>query len=366
MKTAAIILSIISGAAFTLTGCQEPSEVGTSEESLTTKTETLPAGMSKEVPAVTRRIITRGEGKASDSPWAKITFPSKGQILFDGSDGHPLLDIADKGLTFTGKDQFVEFMIDNFNAIEERASDGTRSFRLSIGIIGDVGYADQATDQSFRFNATLNPVLSILGGKEGTIHVLDSPPVPVQKSLGVGCVERTLNQESPVTLKQCISHSPSIWPNQPPSLPDSQSTFASSETPVPPPSEPTYRSGGCQPETTTPGWPAPSGYPNSGGTYGRCIPIINQNPPTGPSLTAPEMSLDIRILTDSTAVHGIVKARTYIQRGILLAPAGPKDGLKRTCSRHDVSGLKEHFDTVLYPADRPKSFSYACFETWAF
>lgn len=301
-------------------------------------------GISVEVPFSERVHLTRTEGEASDSPWAKIERPEPGVIVFDGTEGHPLIDVPDAGITVQSNDDLVAYMVEHFNARKVESADGQASFSLTIVTVGEVGYAENVNLESMDFVKVSNPVLALLGGKEGAIHLQDQPPIPVQFSYGANCVLGELHQEMTLPFRQCSSFMPQVA-----SIPGLTSVFGTSVfTAVTPPPEPAEQGNqyiGC----------------GGGSGPGNCVPQFGQRPPgTSGRVTTPFLRLDSRTTGERGPAQYRRARATYALSIDSVGSYVDFGGILGTCGRHGIDGIREKFDTITYPGRFDRAAAKIC------
>ena len=304
-------------------------------------------GISVEVPFSERVHLTRTEGEASDSPWAKIERPEPGVIVFDGTEGHPLIDVPDAGITIQSNDDLVAYMVEHFNARKVEGADGQASFSLTIVTVGEVGYAENVNLESMDFVKVSNPVLALLGGKEGVIHLQDQPPIPVQFSYGANCVLGQIDQGIVLPFRQCSAFMPDAI-----SIPGffrmfGTSAFTSVTEPPSPEQGNQYVGSGC----------------SGGSGPGYCVPQFGQRPPSGPNdAFAPILWTDSRVTGEKGPSQERRQKRSY---GLKIATFGSYGDFGRivgSCARHRISGNREKFDTITYPGLFDRSAAKICLE----
>ena len=368
MRSLSVLSCMMFGVALSQLGCSSPSEPEPGTESaagaiLGSKMPAMSSGVSTTIPFLQRTHFVRTEGTPNGEPWAKVAFPEPGVIEFDGTDGHSLLDVASSGVSFDDGDAMAKYMVENFNAKEVLAEDGRLSFALTIVTDGKVGYTDNITAESFDFVHVTNPVLAILGGKEGVIHFRDEKPVPVQSAYGAGCVNGVVNQGVLLPYSQCNALIQTFLPA--PFLPSMFATSAVTSVAEPPSSTGPARVGACG-DTSPPPWPGTGGYPNGGG-IGRttCIPQIDSGLP-GTNVSAPYLSIMSTISPTKQSPYGYKKdfKQTYRRDISIIGQWEATGPLVGTCARHGIKGDRERFDTITFPAQFTAQAATICAEPW--
>jgi hypothetical protein len=348
MRGSLVALTGLMFVVFSSSACSsfsEPERSGLSEQGLESSEPTIDPGVSVEIPFSEQVHLLRKEGESSGSPWAKVERPEPGVIVFDGTEGHPLLDVADAGASFGNTDDIVAYLVEHFNARKVEEADGRVGFALTVVTVGEVGYAKNVTLESMDFVKVSNPVLALLGGKEGVIHLQDRPPIPVQFSYGANCVLGELHQEMTLPFRQCSAFMPQVLP-----VPGFSMIFgANSVTSVtPPPTPPNTRVvGGCA--------AAPGG--------GVCMPTVVEVPAVSSSVvTAPRLSLVARAKGERSAIEGSSPARAAYETRLdtLVGTYEHFGQVVGSCGRHGIEGMREKFDTISFPAVFGRSAAKLC------
>lgn len=299
-------------------------------------------GISVEVPFSERVHLTRTEGEASDSPWAKIERPEPGVIVFDGTEGHPLIDVPDAGITIQSNDDLVAYMVEHFNARKVEAADGQASFSLTIVTVGEVGYAENVNLESMDFVKVSNPVLALLGGKEGVIHLQDQPPIPVQFSYGANCVLGELHQEMTLPFRQCSAFTPDAIVI--PGFSRVFGTNAFTSVTAPPDVAGTRYVAGCT--TPTPG--------------GACVPAVAQVPSQSSRVSTPLLQIDSRVSARRGPSQERRQRRAFDLKITALGQHDDFGDILGSCARHATDGIRDKFDTITYPGVFDRSAAKIC------
>jgi hypothetical protein len=201
------------------------------------------------------------------------------------------------------------------------------------------------TLESMDFVKVSNPVLALLGGKEGVIHLQDQQPIPVQFSYGANCVLGQIDQGIVLPFRQCSAFMPDAI-----SIPGffrvfGTSAFTSVTEPPSPEQGNQYVGPGC----------------SGGNGPGYCVPQFGQRSPgSGNDAFAPYLRLDSRVTTDRHPFQRREERRDYRVGINVYSTYDASGSVVGSCARHRSDGFREKFDTITYPGAFDRTAAKIC------